>query len=164
MEAVLVLRATAKLLQRIGPVTLHDDDRATTLLGEWYATALPWRPQTALLVNETTLLPVLLPLAPAATLAKRIPDQIATILAAHDVPTAVIDEELQQMREIRVGKTANRSVVGIMTDFSYLAGVYRESQPDLMALTLRLARTPCSPLRRTHGSPDRALHALVSAA
>ncbi|WP_433080056.1 DUF6933 domain-containing protein [Dactylosporangium sp. CA-052675] len=160
---MLVLRATAKLLQRIGPATLHYDDRPTTLLGEWYATALPWRPQTALLVNETTLLPVLMPLASAATLTKRIPDQIAATLTAHDVPTAVIDDELESMQDVRVGKTANRSVVGIMTDFSYLAGVYRENQPDLLALTLRLARTPCSPLRRTHGSPDRALRALVTA-
>lgn len=32
------------------------------------ATALFWKPQVALLVNEPTLLPVLMPLAPAATL------------------------------------------------------------------------------------------------
>ena len=62
------VRATKKLLHRIGPPTLREGDHSTTLLGKWYATALPWRPQVVLLVNESTLLPVLMPLAPAARL------------------------------------------------------------------------------------------------
>jgi hypothetical protein len=32
------------------------------MLGSWYATVLLWKPQVALLVNEKTLLPVLMPL------------------------------------------------------------------------------------------------------
>jgi hypothetical protein len=39
----------------------------TTWLGNWYGTALFWRPQLTLLVDEGTLFPVLMPLAPAAT-------------------------------------------------------------------------------------------------
>ena len=62
------MRATRKLLDRISPPTLRDGEQSTTRLGVWYATALSWRPQVALLVNEPTLLPVLMPLAPAATL------------------------------------------------------------------------------------------------
>jgi hypothetical protein len=58
---VLIVRATKKLLDRIGPPTLRDGEQSTTVLGQWYATALPWRPQVALLVNEPTLLPVLSP-------------------------------------------------------------------------------------------------------
>ena len=41
--------ATKKLLDRIGPPTLQDGEQSTTVLGQWYATALPWRPQVALL-------------------------------------------------------------------------------------------------------------------
>jgi hypothetical protein len=48
---------------------------STTLLGEWYATALFWRPQVALLVNEPTLLPVLIPLAPGTTVPARSPSR-----------------------------------------------------------------------------------------
>jgi hypothetical protein len=162
---VLIVRATQKLLQRVGPPTLQDGERSTTLLGEWYATALFWKPQVALLVNETTLLPALMPLAPAATLPTRIAQQIATVLAAHGTPPAIIDDELQRMRPCRVARTANRSVVGIMTEFTHLADVYRDSNPDLdpdlLDLALRLATTPCGPLYGRNVSPDRELGAFL---
>ncbi len=58
-------------------------DVSTTLLGDWFATALFWKPQVALLVNERTLLPVFMPLAPAATLLDRMPDAIASVLRLH---------------------------------------------------------------------------------
>ena len=54
---MLIVRATKKLLQRIGPPTLREGEHSTTLLGQWYATALPWRPQVALLVNEPRCCP-----------------------------------------------------------------------------------------------------------
>lgn len=160
-----VIRATKKLLDRIGPPTLAHDERSTTALGQWYATVLFWRPQVALFVNEPTLLPVLMPLAPAATLPARFPEQLAAILTAHATPQAIIDTELQQMSEYRIAKTANRSVVGIMNDFTRLADTYRTEAraPDLLNLATRLATTPCGPLYRKHVSPDRELHALIQA-
>jgi hypothetical protein len=99
MGRVLIVRATKKLRDRIGPPSLDGDERSTTVLGEWYATALFWKPQVALFVNEPTLLPVLLPLAPAATLLARFPQQAAAVLAAHGAPDAIISEELRQMRD-----------------------------------------------------------------
>jgi len=132
-------------------------------MGQWYATALFWKPQVALFVNEPTLLPVLMPLAPAATLLARFPRQLAAVLAAHGTPGAVIDEEQWQMRDRRLARTSNRSVVGIMNEFTFLAGAYRGDTPvpDLLALALRLAATPCGPLYRKHISPDRELAALL---
>jgi hypothetical protein len=164
-DKVLIVRATRKLLDRIGPPTLREGEHSTTLLGEWYATALPWRPQVALLVNESTLLPVLMPLAPAATLLARIAEQVAIVLAAHGAPDTVIGDELQRMRDCRLAGTANRSVVGIMNEFTFLAATYRDEggQPDLLDLSLRLARTPCGPLYRKNVSPDRELAALLRA-
>jgi hypothetical protein len=160
---VLILRATKKLLQRVGPPTLREGDQSTTLLGEWYATALFWRPQVALLVNEPTLLPVLMPLAPATTLPARVAEQIATILAAHATPDTIIQNELEHMRELRTAPTANRSVVGIMNEFTFLADTYRAGNPspNLLELAVRLAATPCSPLYKTSISPDRALTAHI---
>jgi Domain of unknown function (DUF6933) len=160
---VLIVRATRKLLDRIGPPTLRDGEQSTTRLGQWYATALAWRPQVALLVNEPTLLPVLMPLAPAATLPARVAQQIAAVLAAHATPDTVVDEELRQMRDYRVATTANRSVVGIMNEFGRLAEIYRdhEPNPDLIDLALRLATTPCSPLYARNVSPDRELAAFL---
>jgi len=96
---MLVVRATKRLLLRLGQPTLGEGEQSTTLLGQWYATALRWRPQVALLVNEPTLLPVLMPLAPAATLLARIPEQITRVMAAHGVPEQIIDAERERMRQ-----------------------------------------------------------------
>jgi hypothetical protein len=160
---VLVVRATRRLLQRLGPPTLREGERSTTLLGEWYATALFWKPQLVLLVNEATLLPVLMPLAPARTAPARIGQRIAAVLAAHRTPAVIIDDEVQQMRDCRIGTTANRSVVGVMTEFTRLAEVYRGAgtNQDLLAPAIRLASTPCGPLYDRSISPDRELQALL---
>jgi hypothetical protein len=66
------------------------------------------------------------------------------------------------MRDRRLAKTANRSVVGIMNEFTFLAEAYRGDTPapDLPALAIRLAATPCGPLYSRHISPDRELAAL----
>jgi hypothetical protein len=160
---VLIVRATKKLLDRIGPPDLGEGDQSTTLMGQWYATAVFWKPHVALFVSEPALLPVLMPLAPAATLLARFPQQAAAVLAAHGTPDAVIDEELRQMRDHRLAKTANRSVVGIMNEFTLLAETYRGDTPapDLPALAMRLATTPCGPLYSKQVSPDRELAALL---
>jgi hypothetical protein len=87
------------------------------------------------------------PLAPAATLPTRIGQQIITVLAAHGVPHAILDEERQHMRDCRTAKTANRCILGAMNEFIYLAEAYRDTDPghDLLDLALRLATTPVAP-------------------
>lgn len=158
------IRGTKKLLDRIKPSLLAQNCHQPTILGSWYATVLLWKPQVALLVNEKTLLPVLMPLAPAKDLAMRFPVHLADVLAAHGVPQQFIAHELAQMNEVRYAKTSNRSVVGIMNQFTYLAEGYREhlEAKDLLALSLRLSETPCSPLYKGAVSPDRELRRLVA--
>jgi uncharacterized protein DUF6933 len=161
---VLIVRATKKLRQRLRAATPHDGEPSTTLLGDWYATLLPWRPQQLiLLVNEKILLPVLMPLAPGATAPARIGPEIAAALATHQAPSTVIDGELSQMRNCRFAPTANRSVVGIMNEFAYLADVHRHSDPSrsLPELSRKLAQTPCSPLHHRHVRPDHELEAFL---
>jgi hypothetical protein len=54
-------------------------------------------------------------------------------------------------------------VVGVMNEFCHLADVVRDDYvDDLLALSLRLATTPCGPLYQRHVSPDRELAALVA--
>jgi hypothetical protein len=162
---VLIVRATKRLLRLTGPSTAPDDDRGTTLLGPWYATVLFWRPRVALLVNESTLLPVLLPLAPASTLTSRISEQVTTVLVAHHAPAAIIDQERRHMQTCQLGATTNRSVVGVMTEFARLAQIHQDADPamDLVGLAVRLAATPCSPLYKRNISPDRELAATLHA-
>jgi hypothetical protein len=112
------------------------------------------------------LLPVLLPLAPARTLPARIPEEIAAALDAHQVPKTFIADEVRNMQDCRFATTANRGVVGIMNEFTKLAEIYARgsARPDLLALSLRLATTPGSPLYAKNVSPDRELAALVRSA
>ena len=66
VDTVYSLNATKKLRDRAKQPVLPAVADPTTWLGNWYGTVLFWRPQLALLVNEQTLFPVLMPLAPAA--------------------------------------------------------------------------------------------------
>jgi hypothetical protein len=125
---------------------------------------LPWRPQQLiLLVNEDTLLPTLMPLAPSASVPSRLGPAIAATLATHAVPTAVVERELVEMRDCRLGLTANRSVLGIMNEFRFLSDVYRrdDRNVDLLVLAKRLTETPCSPLYWRHVRPDGDLQAFL---
>ncbi len=104
-----------------------------------------------------------MPLAPAATLLQRPGPELAAVLAAHGAPAEFIDAELQEMDRVRLAKTASRSVVGIINEFSHLADVWYQDESDLLALAVRLAATPCSPLYKRHISPDRELATVVAA-
>jgi hypothetical protein len=137
-----------KLLDRIKPAATAPVGSSTVLMGSWYATVLFWKPQLALLVNERTLLPVLMPLAPAADLATRFPQYLERVLTAHGIDQSFIDHVLAQMREVQYAKTSSRSVVGIMNLFSYLEEGYCDylETDDLLELSLKLSEIPCSPL------------------
>jgi hypothetical protein len=157
------LHCTKKLLDRVKLPIASSVSPSTTALGNWYATALFWKPQVTLLVNERTLLPVLMPVAPASTLATRFPGEVAAILAMHGVGRAFIAHEVAAMSEVSAAKTANRSVVGTMNEFAFLAEGYREDTEatDLFMLSMRLADTPCSAIKYNH--PARLLNVLVGA-
>lgn len=163
---MLVVHATGKLLDRVGAPTVEPAAESTGVLGSWYATVLFWRPQVALLVNERTLLPLLMPLAPAATLLERLPSWIDVTLDAHGVPRTFIDAELAQATDIGLAKTNSRSVLGVMNEFARLADWHKVVQhdDDLLAVALELSQVPTSPLYDRHVSPDRELQAVVSEA
>jgi hypothetical protein len=102
-----------------------------------------------------------MPFAPAASVLDRFPATTPEVLEAHGVSLDFIEHEVAEMADCRLTKTQNRSTLGVMNEFAYLADVYRASSDrvDLVHLSLQLAQTPCSPLDRTHTSPDRALAA-----
>lgn len=153
-----VVHGTKKFLDRV-PGPRGDGRESATSLGPWYATVLFWKPQTALFVSEPTLLPVLLPFAPSASLLSRFPPALKNVLQAHQVDPSFIEREIGAMGEAVLAKTNNRSVVGMMNEFAYLGAVHGDR--DALSLSLRLARTPCGPLYRRNVSPDRELADLV---
>ena len=161
---MLVIRGTKNVLDRVGGTSANDDDSSTTRLGDWYVNVLFWKPQVALFVSEATLLPVLVPFAPAATLIDRFPTALLAHLQAHEIGRSFTERELAEMDPRRLAKTASRSILGVMNEFKYLADVYAklDGESDLLALSMRLAETPCGPLYKRHISPDRKLAALVA--
>jgi hypothetical protein len=125
---VYVVHEPRKLLERVGTPARAEPADPTTVLGEWYATVRFWKRQVGLFVNESTLLPVLLPLAPAATVVVRFPTALATVLRRHGIGEASIERECEAMSDHDLATTSNRSVVGMMTEFAVLAGTYAESE------------------------------------
>jgi hypothetical protein len=159
---MLVIRGTKKLRDRVKGPSAETFDVSTTELGDWFATALFWRPQVALLVNQRTFVPVFLPLAPAATLPDRVPAAIEAVLRGHGVDEAFLTAEREAMGEVRVAPTDDRSVVGVMNELAFLGEIHVQGGPvDLVELSLRLADTPLGPLDGRSGSPDRELAAVV---
>jgi hypothetical protein len=122
---VLVIFGTRAFRDRVPGIGAAQEDRSTTVLGSWYATLMRWRRPVALFVNEPTLLPLLMPLAPARTLLARVPGAAADLLAAHRLPTSSIEAERAAMTEVRLAPTANRRVVGVLNEFAFLADVQR---------------------------------------
>lgn len=157
------IHSTKMFLDRVKQPVVDPVEPASEL-GNWYATALFWKPQVALLVNERTLLPVLMPLAAATTLAHRFPDELRRVLDAHGIDPRFVDHEIRSMGEGHYAKTASRSLLGAMNEFTFLGNVHREdhgADDDLVALSVRLAETPMRPLYKRHISPDHELQALV---
>lgn len=158
---MIVVHGTKKFLDRVG-IPDPTPGQSTSILGTWYATVLFARPQIALFVNERTLLPVLTPMAPAGTLLARLPTVIGENLKRHGIAQPIIDSELSHMSAYQLAKTSNRSVVGIMNEFSFLYRLHSNAaDADLLELSVQLAATPCGRLYKKHVSPDRELRALA---
>jgi hypothetical protein len=161
---VFSIQATRKLLDRVKQPAEPPVSVPTTALGNWYATVLFWRPQVVLSVNERTLFPIVMPLAPAATMMARFPGAVWQHLVAHGTPLDFIEAEMTAMSDGRFAKTTSRSVVGSMNGFGRMATFHwpeRESD-GLTELALALSEIPCAPLLERHVSPDRELDALVA--
>ncbi len=125
-------------------------EHPTTAPGNWFATAIFWRPQVAFLVNEPTLFPVLLPLAPATSIAVRFPFALESILKVLGVSAAFVASERWAMSEARFSKTANRSVLGVMNRLEFEMGYVRDRLgDDLLELSLHLSDHLVGPLRET---------------
>ena len=67
------------------------------------------------------------------------------------------------MTEVAYRRATNRQVLGILVDFAKSLPYYLDDGGALLAVSLKLAQTPCSPLYATSTSPDRATAALFGA-
>jgi hypothetical protein len=117
---VFTVRGTKKFLDRVGrPVA--EPPASTTLLDDWYANVLLWRPHVALFVNATTFLPVLMPLAPAAGVLARFPGAMAEVIHGLGIDPRFVAAEQEAMCDVTLAKTASRQVLGVMNEFTFMA-------------------------------------------
>lgn len=161
---MLLVRGTKKLRDRVKGAAAGTEDESSTVLGDWFATALFWKPQVVLLVNQRTLLPVFMPLAPAATLLKRVPPAIAAALRQQGASEEFIAAELAAMGDVRIAPTNDRSILGVMNEFSIIGGLrFDAGLTELARLSVELSSFLLGPLLRgRQGSPDRELAAILA--
>lgn len=115
--SALRLHATAALAAKIGGFTTPAPGPAPDplILDTWYANIIRRRAPHVLAVNPATLVSIILPLAPARTLAERLPPAIATHLEERRVPPAFIEQHVDRLlRGAAVVKTADRRMLGIL--------------------------------------------------
>jgi hypothetical protein len=147
---MLVLRCTRQLLARLkqdGDVPLSE---STTRLGDWYGNILRiGRRQHLLFISERSRLPVVIPIREAKRLAAVFPDSVCEVLAAVGVSASDIANERCRMLEIGFGRTRNRSLLGTLNDFAFMAqhGNRARPEPESREELIRfLSRTPILPL------------------
>ena len=147
---MLVLRCTRQLLARVK----QDEDmplsESTTRLGDWYGNILRiGRRQHLLFISERSRLPVVIPIREARRLADVFPDAVCDVLAAVGVSSSDIADERSRMSEIGFGRTRNRSLLGTLNDFAFMAqhGNRARAEPESREELIRfLSRTPILPL------------------
>ena len=147
---MLVLRCTQKLLARLKQADNLTAVESTTRLGDWYGNILQLgRRQHLLFISERSRLPVMIPIREGKRLAEVFPDAVCEVLALVGVAVADIADERSRMSEIAFGRTRNRSLLGTMNDFAFMAQSVdtRRTEPESPEHLMRfLAKTPILPL------------------
>jgi hypothetical protein len=105
---VYTVRGTKKFLDRIGRRVADPPPSSSTVLGDWYANTLLWRPHVALFVNATTFVPVLMPLAPSNGVVARFPTAMAEVLAVIGIDPRFVESKMTEMNSVVLAKTASR--------------------------------------------------------
>ena len=153
------LHCSKQLLDRVSSVLSEPTGTGGNILGNWYAKAIFSKPQVALFVNERTLLPVLMPLAPASSLVERFPQYLFKVLLSQGVSESFMQQELNYLDEVVYCKSTNRSIIGILNMFTYHLESYQSIHyaNDWYELSMMMADTPCGPLYKSTITPGNAL-------
>ena len=123
---------------------------STTRLGDWYGNILRiGHRQHLLFISERSRLPVILPISEAKRLGDVFPDAVCEVLANVGVTAADIADERMRMSELAFGRTRNRSLLGTLNDFAFMAQSVdaRRTEPESPEELIRfLSQTPILPL------------------
>ena len=153
------LHCSKQLLDRVSSGINEPAGKGDNILGNWYAKAIFSKPQVALFVNERTLLPVLMPLAPALSLVERFPQYLFKIMLSQGVSESFIQQELNHLDKVVYCKSTNRSIIGILNMFTYHLEGYQSMNyaDDCYLLSMMMSDTSCGPLYKSTITPCNAL-------
>ena len=105
---MVTLRCTRKLLKRLQgkPAAVESLATSTSRLGDWHANLLYLTGgQVILVVNDRTLLPVLVPASPGSTFIARFRSALSEVLGCLGIDPLVIEKELEAMDEVQLSST-----------------------------------------------------------
>jgi hypothetical protein len=146
------LRGTKRVLRYL-PEPSDTSGQADTGLGDWYANRLVvGRKPLLLLVSSTSLLPILAPARDVRSLPDRLADLVSVRLKRLGVAERLVIQEICAMDPVQIAPTCDRTVLGIMVEFSRIVPHYlREDgwdEDSLAQVEAKLAETPCRASRR----------------
>lgn len=152
VELVVTLRATRKVLKAL-PEESFPGVPPDTGLGDWYVNRLVVdRKPLLLLVSSLSLLAILKPARNIRALPHYLPDLVSGRLHRLGVDPHMINAEVAAMDPVTVGRTTDRSVVGIMVDFAkmipHLLPPGRWDEGWLPMAEGQLEKNPCHAGRR----------------
>lgn len=143
------LRCTQRLLRRLPLALTSPRLTPTTKLGDWYATLLFLRHQHLVLcTSERSLLTVIVPAKNPDMLPVRLRNAAHSLFHVLQLPEPGAASEIDEMKQLVVGKTVNRSVLGSMNEIVDHCRWHAANRPtlNLRALELELAEMPVQPL------------------
>ena len=148
------LRCTAKALKRFRLVAEDSPPPSEGRLGDWYVNLLNVGPHRLVLcVAEKSLLPVLCP-ARQNEFPSQVRHYVAEVLEAVGVDPDIAAREAKTLTDVRIGRTKDRSILGVMNDYRRMAPYHLEVDAPFET-ALKLAEAPFnrlgfeSPLERT---------------
>jgi hypothetical protein len=144
---LLTIRCTRKLLKYLHAQGSAEGIHPTTGLGDRYANLLfTKRLRLVICVSERSLLPVFVKAKGRSTFAERLREAVRSVMESIGVASSLIEAELNEMSQVRIGATSSRRVLGSLNELKFLSrySMDRRSQIDLIALAAEIAETPCS--------------------
>ena len=164
---MITLCCTQKLLRRLRIAKPEAEGvPPTNALGNWYANLIQvGRVQMVMATSERSLLTVLMPAADLRkSLVPNLCKAVDLLLRELGVDPLRVAAEVEAMREVRIGRTVSRSVLGSMNDLSrLLEWDVRDGRPP-MEIMLRLAAVPMTGVvlkDGSHGFPEDATRMLL---
>src|SRR5262245_36662149 len=142
---MVTLRPTRKLASLLPAAGIA---RSDTALGDWYVNRIVVdRQPLLLLVSSASLLPMLLLARDVRTLPVRLAGLVEVRLRHLGIEVRAIAAEKSAMIPVEIRPTVDRSVLGMMVDFTKSVPYYSEpgcwNESTLQFVEDRLSETPC---------------------